>query len=81
MDAELTETPRHPNFFFKCLFILRERDRERERKRERASRGEAERERDRERQGDIESESGSRLLAVSKEPEAGLELTNCEIMT
>ena len=34
-----------------------------------------------EREGDTESEAGSRLQAVSTEPEAGLELTNCEIMT
>ena len=31
--------------------------------------------------GDTESEAGSRLRAVSTEPDAGLELTNCEIMT
>ena len=34
-----------------------------------------------EREGDTESEAGSRLLAVSTEPDAGLELTNSEIMT
>ena len=34
-----------------------------------------------EREGDTESEEGSRLQAVSTEPDAGLELTNCEIMT
>ena len=34
-----------------------------------------------EREGDIESEAGSRLRAVSTEPDAGLELTNREIMT
>ena len=39
------------------------------------SRGRAERE------GDTESEAGSRLRAVSTEPDAGLEPTNCEIMT
>ena len=39
------------------------------------SRGEAER------GGDTESEAGSRLRAVSTEPDAGLELTECEIMT
>ena len=33
------------------------------------------------REGDTESEAGSRLRAVSTEPDAGLELTNCEIMT
>ena len=39
------------------------------------SRGRAEREED------TESEAGSRLQAVSTEPDVGLELTNCEIMT
>ena len=34
-----------------------------------------------EREGDTESEAGSRLSAVSTELEAGLELTDCEIMT
>ena len=34
-----------------------------------------------ERQGDTESEAGSRLRAVSTEPNAGLKLTNHEIMT
>ena len=34
-----------------------------------------------EREGDIESEAGSRLRAVSTEPNAGLVLTNGEIMT
>ena len=34
-----------------------------------------------EREGDTESEAGSRLLAVSTEPDAGLELTNREITT
>ena len=37
--------------------------------------------RDREREGDTESEAGSRLRAVSTEPDAGLEITNHEIMT
>ena len=50
------------NFFF-FMFIFR-----RERERERISRGEAERE------GDAESEKGSRLRAVSTEPNTGLEL-------
>ena len=35
----------------------------------------------REREGDTESEAGSRLWAVSTEPDTGLELTSCEIMT
>ena len=34
-----------------------------------------------EREGDTECEAGSRLWAVSTEPDAGLELTNSEIMT
>ena len=33
-----------------------------------------------EREGDTESEGGSRLRAVSTEPEEGFELMNCEIM-
>ena len=32
-------------------------------------------------EGDTESEAGSRLQAVSTEPNTGVELTNCEIMT
>ena len=34
-----------------------------------------------EREGDTESEAGSRLPAVSTEPDVGLELTNREIVT
>ena len=34
-----------------------------------------------EREGDTESEAGSRLWAVSTEPDMGLELTDYEIMT
>ena len=34
-----------------------------------------------EREGDTESEAGSRLRAVSTEPDAGLELLNRETMT
>ena len=34
-----------------------------------------------EREGDTESETGSRLRAVSTEPDVGLELTDCKIMT
>ena len=33
------------------------------------------------REGDTESEAGSRLQAVSTEPDAGLQLTNREIVT
>ena len=46
---------------------------ERERERESESRDRAEREGD--------TESGSRLCAVNTEPNAGLELRDCEIMT
>ena len=35
----------------------------------------------RQREGDTESEAGSRLRAVSTEPDAGLELMSHEIMT
>ena len=34
-----------------------------------------------EREGDTESETGSRLLAISPEPDAGLELPDGEIVT
>ena len=34
-----------------------------------------------ERDGGTESEAGSRLQAVSTEPDAGLKLADCEIMT
>ena len=34
-----------------------------------------------EREGDTESETGSKLRAVGKEPNLGLELTDLEIMT
>ena len=47
----------------------------RDRERQNMSRGWAERE------GDTESEAGSRLPAVSTEPDTGLEPTNHEIMT
>ena len=68
--------------FYLCMYIcmyvciyLFLRERERERERASATGGEAERE------GDIESKAGSRLLAVSTEPHAGLKLRNSEIMT
>ena len=48
---------------------------ERDRERQSTSRGGAERE------GDTESEVGSRLRAVSTEPDAELEPTNQKIMT
>ena len=57
--------------FFTVYLFLRERERERQS----TSRGGAERE------GDTESEAGSRLWAVSPEPDAGLEPTDREMMT
>ena len=42
---------------------------------------EAERERGRGRERRTESEAGSRLRAVSTEPDAGLEPTDCELVT
>ena len=36
---------------------------------------------ERKREGDTEPEAGSRLQAVSTEPDSGLESTNWEIMT
>ena len=56
------------------MFIF-DRERERERERQSVSVGGAERE------GDTESQAGSRLPAVSTEPDAGLEPTDCEITT
>ena len=53
------------------LFFLRERERETEHEQGRG----------REREGDTESQAGSRLRAVSTEPDTGLEPTNREIMT
>ena len=53
-------------FIIFLMFILKEREH---------SRGGAERERN------TESEAGFRLQALSIEPDSGLELTNCEIMT
>ena len=52
-----------------------QRETERDRERARVSQGGAERERD------TESEAGSRLRAVSTEPDVGLELMSHEIMT
>ena len=59
--------------FFEVLIYFRAKERERER--ENMSGGGTERE------GDTESKAGSRLGAVSTEPDAGLEPTNHEIMT
>ena len=33
------------------------------------------------REGDTEPEAGSRLRAISPEPDAGLELTDCKILS
>ena len=55
--------------FFNVYLFLRERERQK------MSGGGAERE------GDTESQVGSRLRAVGPEPDVGLELTDCEIMT
>ena len=51
--------------FFNVYLFLREREQKR----------------GREREGDTDSEAGSGLRAVSTEPDAGLKLTNREIMT
>ena len=56
------------NFF--CAFIF-----EREKERQSVSGGGAEK------GGDTESEAGSRLRAVSTEPDVGLEPTSLEVMT
>ena len=53
----------------------REKERKGERRRQSMSREGAESE------GDTESKAGSRLWAVSTEPDLGLKLTNSEIMT
>ena len=57
------------------LMFIFHRERERERERQSMSGGGEERE------GDTESKAGSRLRAVSTEPEAGLELPDREIVT
>ena len=59
----------HFIFFFYVFIYFCDRERQS------MSRGGAERE------GDTESKAGSRLWAVSTEPDAGLEPTDCEIMT
>ena len=58
------------------MFIYSEREREKEREREREREGLSGEWAER---GDKESQAGS--AAVSTEPDVGLELTNCEIMT
>ena len=52
-----------------------------EREREKETECEWGKGRERERERDTESEAGSRLWAVSTEPDAGLELMSYEIMT
>ena len=65
----MSQTNLKKKFFFFVYSLLRNRDRQS------VSRGGAERE------GDRESEAGSRLGAVSTEPNTGLKLTNHKIMT
>ena len=72
-------------FFFLLFYLFlggwgeeREREGEREREREYERAGEGQRERETQ---NLKSEAGSRLQAVSTEPNVGHELTNCEIMT
>ena len=60
-------------FFFYVYLFLRNREREKEHSYVSGSGAE--------REGDTELEAGSRLWAVSTEPDAVLELMNCEIMT
>ena len=60
-------------YLFKKIFLVFIFETERER--QSASRGGAERE------GDPESEAGSKLLTVGTEPDAGLDLTDREVMT
>ena len=59
-------------FIFSVYFSLRETETETEKS---MGMGEAERE------GDPKSKAGSRLPAVSTDPDVGLELRRCEIMT
>ena len=66
-----------PLIFLKFLMFIYFSEKQRERERER----EHELVRGREREGGTESEAGSRLLAVSPEPDAGLKPMKGEIMT
>ena len=69
LKIKLKKVVNMANFnFFKMFYLFL-------RQRHSMSRGGAERE------GDTESEAGSRLRAVSTEPDEGLELTNRKIMT
>ena len=52
-----------------------------EREGERETGCEQRRGRERERERETESEAGSRLQAASTEPDVGLKLTDCELMT
>ena len=61
--------PLFKKIFLNIYLLLRDRERQT------VNRGGTERE------GDTEFEAGSRLWAVSTEPNVGFELTNCEIMT
>ena len=65
------DIPCRSSFFFFLNVYLLGRERETEREQERGI----------EREGDTQSEAGSRLRAVSTEPDAGLELPHREIMT
>ena len=70
MRSTTTTTPGTFQFcFFNVYFIFWDRERQS------VNGGGAERE------GDTESEAGSRLRAISPEPDAGLELTDREIVT
>ena len=71
--ARLPSKVASPFSFLNIYFFLTERDRETER--QSMSGGGAEQERD------TESEAGSRLRAVTTEPDTGLELTDLEIVT
>ena len=60
------------NIFLRFIYFERERERERERESESMSRGGAERKGER---------ILGRLCPVSTEPDVGLDLINCEVMT
>ena len=68
VEGHMSKEGEFPFFFHVYLFILLEGEKEQV--------GGTERERERERE-----RVPSRLHAVSTEPDTGLELTNCEIMT
>ena len=65
---------------FICFWEEREREREREREKGKTER-QSTSQRGAKKEGDTESEGGFRLWAVSIEPDVGLKLTTCEIMT